>query len=639
MFKFGKYLLSQYATEKGLQLHPLTLHFSGIHQHLEPLFQKDYFLNYLKLFRACHLFSIMFYGIFALVDYMVFPQQAGMLLLLRFGVVIPVFFLGYGVTYTAVYQHIWKFLNNFYIVLTGGSFLVMMVLCPPPLSYAYYVGVIICMFFGYTFIRSHLLFAATAGAILVAGYVVAANIINLSAQIFIVQFSFLVTANLLGMLICCSAEISARKDFFLRYLLEEEQARVEDSNANLERIVAERTSALSEINLQLKQEIEERKELETRLVQSQKMEAIGTLAGGIAHDFNNILTAIIGYADLARESCSPEMSDVRDDLDRVMTGANRAKELVKQILTFSRRGEKELKPVRFQSIVKEALKLLRSSIPATIEITSEIDQECPMILADPTELHQVVMNLCTNAYQAMKNAVGGKLHIVLRPYDERGGNTASRTVLLSVRDNGTGMSEEIQKRIFEPYFTSKAVGEGTGLGLAVVHGIVKACGGSIVVQSEVGKGSVFDLYFPVAVTRNSALNGQTQLAGELLRGEEVIMLVDDDPAIADVTRRALQKFGYTIQMYTDSEGALAAFEKHPDVYDLLLTDMTMPKLTGVDLCNRMRALRPDLPVVLCTGYSDAIDEDSARKIGITSFLVKPVMRTELLLTIKKELNH
>lgn len=635
--------VSQYTAEKGLNLHPVTLQFSGKRAALEELFQEDYYNNYLGLFRICHLFSIFFYGCFALVDITVFQDQTDVLLFIRFGVVVPVFLIGYLFTYHRLYRRLWKVLNNLYIVLTGAGFLAMVAYCPPPLNYTYYVGVIVCLFFGYTFIRSHLIYASAAGLVLVLGYVVTAIMAGISDHHFIIQLSFLLTANFLGMLICCSAEISARKDFYLRYLLQEERKRVEEINSRLEQLVAERTDKLSESNRQLTREMEERKKLESRLVQSQKMEAIGTLAGGIAHDFNNILTAIIGYTDLARESCEPGMSEVRDDLDKVLAGANRARELVKQILTFSRRGEKELKPVRFQIIVKEALKLLRSTIPATIEISSEIEADCPQILADPTELHQVVMNLCTNAYQAMKEC-GGKLHIILRRHaltdDVLSDNSPENRsyILFSVQDTGVGMSRDVIDRIFEPYFTSKALGEGTGLGLAVVHGIVQACEGKITVESEPGKGSVFNLYFPQAPANGSRHSVNTDSTRDLLGGSESILLVDDDPAIADVTCRSLEKYGYNVTPFTSSSDAFDNFQEDPLQYDLLLTDMTMPEMTGVELAVKLKNIRPGFPVVLCTGYSDVVDEDSAGEMGIDFYLTKPVIRMEMLLTIRKALD-
>ncbi len=438
------------------------------------------------------------------------------------------------------------------------------------------------------------------------------------------------------MLICYSSEISARNDFYLRYLLERERANVEEINKNLEMIVDERTEKLSNSVKQLRNEQSERKNLESRLLQSQKMEAIGTLAGGIAHDFNNILSAIIGYSELAKSQLSEGQTEIQEDILKVLTAANKAKELVSQILTFSRKSDKELIPFRFQSIIKEAIKLLRSTIPSTIEIKRDIDEKCAPVLADPTELHQVVMNICTNAYHAMR-AEGGLLTIRLKPFSSGDGYSVENQVHLSVSDTGHGMSKEVLEWIFEPYFTMKDLGKGTGLGLAVVHGIVSSYGGSIQVRSEVGEGTIFDVYLPESETPSSS-PGRENVSMQEIRGDERILFVDDDQAIADVNSRALKSFGYLVTTKTSSVEAFELFKKTPDKFDLLITDMTMPQMTGAELAAGVLSLHPGFPVILCTGYSDIIDENMAANIGVRKFLSKPVTNRQLALAIRFELD-
>jgi PAS domain S-box-containing protein len=374
---------------------------------------------------------------------------------------------------------------------------------------------------------------------------------------------------------------------------------------------------------------EERENLQVQLIQAQKMEAIGTLAGGIAHDFNNILGAILGYAEMLREECDPESLNA-EDLDEIIHAGNRAKELIKQILAFSRRAKTEKIPMQPSVIVKETIKLLRSSLPATIEIEQDIDPDTGVIVADPTQIHQVVMNLCTNAYQAMEEK-GGTLSITL-------GNTflsqsevdprlrEGEFVRLSVRDTGPGIPPAIQKRIFDPYFTTKEVGKGTGIGLSVVHGIVKSCDGYILCRSSLGKGTIFDIYLPTIVEEMPAT---TEAAQPTPVGDEHILFVDDEKILADMARTMLEKLGYRVTVHTDSLEAFNTFVSGPADFDLVITDQTMPGITGMDLAGKLLEIRPDLPIILCTGYSTQVSEIKARRAGVRGFAMKPFAKKTL----------
>ena len=620
-----------------IQLNPFTLSFTGAQQFLEQRFRSDYFRKYLNHFRVCHFFSIFFFGAFAIVDWLLFPEQFQILLFIRFGIVIPIFLLGFLITFSNIYEKAWPVVNNFYVVLTGCGFFAVMLIAPHSAGFSYYFGAIICIFFGYTYIRSRFVMASIAGCILLLLYPVVVQYTDIPKTVVIVQSSFLFFGNLIGMLICYSTEVAARSDFYLRYLLEKERENVEEINKNLEQMVLERTEKLETSVEQLRTEQLERRNLESRLVQAQKMEAIGTLAGGIAHDFNNILSAIIGYSELARIRLKGRDREIKNDLSKVLEAAERAKQLVCQILAFSRKSDKNLKPLRVQSILKEAIKLLRSTIPSTIEIKLVVDENCPPILADPTELHQIVMNLCTNAYHAMQEK-GGMLTIQLRSFSTRKNMLMEQYVHLSISDTGCGIPDGAIDRIFEPYFTLKEIGKGTGLGLSVVHGIIKSYGGKIQVKSEVGEGTTFDIYLLQAEMVSEKLDEEYEVRSAI-QGHGRVLFVDDDEALADLNSRALKQFGYQVSAKTSSEDALASFKENPYGYDVLVTDMTMPAMTGMDLATEVLSIRPRFPIILCSGYSDIVDEDSAKNLGVQMFLTKPVTMHQLAQAIHSVLNE
>ena len=388
--------------------------------------------------------------------------------------------------------------------------------------------------------------------------------------------------------------------------------------------------------------ITEQKKYEERLRQAQKMEAVGTLAGGIAHDFNNILNAIIGYAELIR----PEVQGKAEDYtEEVLQAGRRAAGLVRQILTFSRQAEQEYQRFYIQFVLKEALKLLRPTLPATIEISQNIDKDCPEILADPTQVHQVIMNLCTNAYQAVGDK-GGRLDISLEQLTLGGGdlNLAGEMapgsyVVLTVSDTGCGMDRQTREKIFEPYFSTKKDQGGTGLGLAVVHGIITDCGGSIFVYSEPGRGTTFKVYLPaVGGGKRSQAEG-LQAAENIPEGTERLLIVDDEKALVDMQRIMLESLGYRVTGVVSSTEALAVFNAQPEDFDLLLTDLAMPELDGIELSRRVLERRPDLSVILVSGFGDAPKMEEARAAGIREYLRKPVAKMQLARAVRKVLDQ
>jgi PAS domain S-box-containing protein len=376
----------------------------------------------------------------------------------------------------------------------------------------------------------------------------------------------------------------------------------------------------------------ERREMEKRLQQSQKLESIGTLAGGIAHDFNNILSAILGYTQLALDEVEHD-KHLEDSLQEVQTAGNRARDLVKQILTISRHDYKEFKPIRIGPLTKEAFKMLRSTIPSTIQFNEHISQDDLVVNAEPTQIHQVIINLVTNARQAIGNEPG----LVEVDVDKVLFDTNISTIYpdlspgkyarITISDNGKGIANDVVEKIFEPYFTTKSLGEGSGLGLSVVEGIVKSHHGHITVHSEPGKGTRFRVYLPVLEDRSS-VEKQNMAKIPVQRGNEHILLVDDEVAIVRVQQRILESLGYQVSAYTSSKEAIEVFKATPDTFDIVITDMTMPIYTGIHLAEQIKTLRADIPVILCTGYSEQIQEKGQSQ-AIDGLLMKPIPKEKI----------
>lgn len=379
-------------------------------------------------------------------------------------------------------------------------------------------------------------------------------------------------------------------------------------------------------------------EVEEQLRQAQKMEAIGTLAGGIAHDFNNILTAILGYSELCLMEIDAE-HPLKSKITAIAQSGERAKELVYQILAFSRSDEQVTIPVRMDLILKETLKLLRPAIPSSINIDLHINTKTS-VMGEPTRLHQIFMNLCTNAYQAV-DASDGVLKIDLKTVELAENSElplnlpAGTYVELSVRDNGCGMTEETILRIFDPYYTTKEKGKGTGMGLAVVHGIVTNHGGEIVVTSEPGVGSEFTIYLPAT---NVGGDDMKEIKMVLPVGDENILVVDDEIDIVKIEEEILKNQGYNIISTIDAEEALALFWADPEQFDLIITDMTMPKLTGLRLAEKIKEINPEMKVVICSGYNEHLTEKNCHEKGVDGYITKPISMEKLVQTVRRVLD-
>ena len=387
---------------------------------------------------------------------------------------------------------------------------------------------------------------------------------------------------------------------------------------------------------------QEKQRLEARLSQAQKIEALGTLAGGIAHDFNNILSAIIGYTDIALFDLPPS-SQARDSLNQVIAAGNRARQLIQQILSFSRSVQQDRRPLEITPIVKECLRFLRASIPTTISIDGDIPDKLGTLMADPTQIQQVLMNLGTNAAHAMQEK-GGVLTVNMARVEADPGLRDRFPELgpgpflrLMVSDTGHGMDRETLARIYEPFFSTKGPGEGTGMGLSVVHGIVKSHGGAITVYSEPGQGTSFQLYFPI-IDESSRIES-VKKESPLPRGDERILLVDDEADLANIGRQMLERLGYLVTSSTSSREALELFRAHPEDFDLVVTDQTMPDMTGMDLARKLVSVRPDIPIIICTGFSLQVSDEIAKEAGLKRFLIKPLSMADTARVVRSVLDE
>ncbi len=432
-------------------------------------------------------------------------------------------------------------------------------------------------------------------------------------------------------------------DQISRQVAELRQARDE-----MECRVKHRTAELADANRELAAEIAEHRrtekslhESQAQLQQARKMESIGTLTGGIAHDFNNILNIILGNAELALYDIAKDHPANRQ-LEEIRAAGLRAAAIVKQLLSFSRRTEQALKPTELIAVVNESLEFLRSTLPTTIELRRHITADRTVISADPVQINQIMINLCINASHAMEQS-GGLLDIGMSNLTLDATTAANYAdispgdyLCLSVSDTGDGIAPDIIDRIYDPYFTTKEIGKGSGMGLAVVHGIVKNHHGAITVESRPGKGAIFKLLFPL-IAEDPAIDAVDAVGA--VGGRETILFVDDEPSILDMSRQMLARLGYAVDAQANPMDALAQFRSAPGRYDLVITDMTMPGMTGTVFAEKLKAIRPDLPIVISTGHSSLIDEHKARELGIDAFIMKPMVTDDIGQIIRKVLDN
>ena len=635
-------------SQESFSINYLTLDFTGNLTPYEKDYEEDYFKMSLNPFRFSLILSMVFYGAFAFLDAVAVPALKGAFWFIRFGIVFPVLVAVFIFSYSKVFKKYMQFTISCIMFITGFGIIIMIIYAAKVQNYSYYAGLILIFIFGYTFIRARFIYASIAGWTIVVLYEISAIWLSHTPFTILVNNNyFFISANIIGMFISYFLELSTRKEFYMRILLEQEKENVKTANNALEKRVDERTHQLSDANQDLKKEIEirqkferERAELEKQLFQLQKMETIGTLAGGIAHDFNNILTPILGYTDMALEELPPE-SNLRFDIEQINNAAHRGKDLVQQVLTFSRELDFENKPIQLQPIVTEALNLIKAAFPPGVVINRHFDEGIGTVLADPTHIHQIVMNLCTNANHAMMKT-GGILDVKLDAVsiDQKSAEKIPNLkkgeyIRLTISDTGHGMDIKTKERIFEPFFTRKEVGSGSGLGLSVVHGIINNYGGAIVVDSSPGKGTTFMIYLP---KYGSDTLESDKSSTKPLKGVEHILFVDDEPEITFMGKKMLENLGYKVSITSDSLTALDEFKKDPDKYSLLVTDQSMPNITGTELAVMMKEIRPKLRVIVITGYADNLSEEVLTQSGISEVILKPMILDDFSKIIRRVLD-
>ncbi len=621
-----------------ITLNPVTLAFTGESAQLEKPFLDQYAENSLQQMRFALGLGIALYAMFGVLDYIIVPEWMVHFWLVRYAIVCPSLAVVISLSFMPWFKKIMQAALSLLILVGGGGIIYMTMVGPPSINRTYYSGLMLVLMLSYTFVRARFLWASLAGCTVTLAYLIGSIYSGkLPSNIVVNNNYFCMAANFMGMLVSYSLEFYARKDYYMSHLLEIEHQKAEFANQRLEQTVQKRTAMLAQANEELRLEIEvheqldhEKKQLEHQLRQAQKMEAIGTLAGGIAHDFNNILAAIMGHTELALMQMD-QKENAQKYLSEVLNASDRAKELVAQILSFSRHGDQELKPIQIGSIIKEALRLIRSTLPTTIRIKKWIDNPTSIVVGNPTQIHQIMMNLCTNAAHAMKKS-GGTLSVKLLSMDIPGkgekrppavpANLApGQYVQLIIADSGHGIAPHLLTRIFDPYFTTKEKDVGTGLGLAVVQGIVQNHGGHIEVESDIGKGTTFFIYLPRV---ESEITPELTALRSIPTGDENILFVDDDPTLAELGGKLLTTLGYRVITEVDPKKALQHCLDRPGFFDIVITDLIMPGLTGDVLATEILKHQPDKPIIACTGFSERLDEKEILASGIRGVLHKPM---------------
>lgn len=640
-------------TNLPMDVHPLTLTFRGRCAALEAPFTKDLVQNGLHQIRVTLILGFLFYAVFGILDAVIAPDLKVQLWFVRFGIVCPVIVITLAFSYNRfAIQHLQTILMTAALI-AGLGIIAMTYIGNTLVASTYHSGLMLILMFIYSFVWARFVWSTLCGGLLVFLYIVATLIkAQLPAELMFNNILFCAAANLIGMAVCYAFEFYNRRDFYMRHILGEQRKEVEAAKQILEDRVAERTRMLALTNEELRREIGahqmlswEKHVLEGQLRQAQKMEAIGTLAGGIAHDFNNILAAILGHTELALMQLDSKKA-AQTSLSEVINASIRAKDLVGQILSFSRQSESELRPLQISTIVKEAMRLLQATLPASITINQKIHATQSIVVADATQIHQIVINLCTNAAHAMQSE-GGELTVTLdeveieQPLSNADSSDPSPLVsgpyvCLSIQDTGHGIPEDLVERIFDPYFTTKSKGVGTGLGLAVVRGIVQNHSGVIEVNSTPGQKTVFKVYLP----RSDGFDIQnTQQLNFLSKGNEKIMLVEDDEGLVELGAKLLTTLGYRVTAYTLPEKALEAFEQDPNRFDIVITDMIMPKLSGEQLVQKLFEIRTDIPIIVYTGFSNTISLARLKQLGVNAVLRKPITVNSLSQTIRRVLTE
>ncbi len=613
----------------------------------EKRFHESYRESSLFQIRLAMVAGFMLYALFGFLDAALVPEQKQILWFIRYAIVCPLIAGLFLFSFTNVFKRCLQASINIMIIVAGMGIIVMIAVAPPPANYSYYAGLILVFMYIYTFIKSRFIWATITGWIIVILYEFTAIwILPTPIPILINNNFFFISANLTGMFACYFIEYSARRDFFLVQQLDTEREKVKNANVNLEKRVEERTAALKKSLVKLELEISERiktedekKELENDLKQSEKMRALGQLAGGIAHDFNNILAGIVGSVQVL--SLKPDdIEKVKKYSNSIYDMAMEAADLNKNLLAFSRKGKIQSISVDVHDCISKTLSILRHAIDKRIGLHKDLKAQNRRITGDPSQISNALLNLGLNARDAMPD--GGKLEILTNNlvlnekfcresvFEIEPGDF----IEVCIRDNGIGMTKETIRKIYEPFFTTKGIGKGTGLGLAAVYGIIKDHIGAIQVLSEPGKGSVFKIYLPNEKTVDVHTSEDSEIFSQ---GEGVILLIDDEYIIRETNREMLEDLGYTVILAQDGEEGVEKFMENADSVDLVLLDMVMPKKNGYDTFKAMRAINPMLKVVVMSGFFRSEGVNELIQEGACDFLQKPVQFEKLVKTLEEHL--
>ena len=624
-----------------MNLDPITLAFPG---DLEASFLEDYYNKSLKLVRISLLAGIFLYGLFGILDASLLPEYKKRLLVMRFAIVVPYLAGVILFSYSSYFKKNFQFSVSTAMVVSGLGIIVMISIAPAPVSYTYYAGLILVFIWGYSFTRLRFVSATVAGWIIVIFYEITAIYIKgTPSNVLLSNNFFFISANIIGMFVCYSIEYYARANFFITYLLENEQEKIKAANRRLEDVVQSRTEQLLQINKNLRQEVEKsrrleekRSELEIQLQRSQKLEAIGTLAGGVAHDFNNLLMGIQGNTSIVLSRLDPDDRNYKKLLT-AQSYIKKSADLARQLLGFARGGKYEVETADLNKLIGKNAKMFGRT-RKEITIYSHYQEDAWMVDVDRGQIDQVLLNLFVNAAQAMPK--GGNLYIRTENIHYKANSTiphglkAGRYLKTSVTDTGIGMDKETQHKAFDPFFTTKEMGRGTGLGLASAYGIIKSHGGIIEITSEKDKGSTFDIYLPATKKERKT---KKEIKEPALTGNEKILLVDDEEMIISEVSGMLNALGYHVRSAKSGQEAVRVLAKNRDEIDMVILDMVMPQMNGSQTYDRLKKVNPDVKVLLASGYSI---NGSAREIlerGCNGFIQKPFDLLQLSQKVRKVL--
>jgi signal transduction histidine kinase/ActR/RegA family two-component response regulator len=634
-----------------LGVDPFTLSFRGDLEHLEGDFHRNYFESNLRHLRRCHLVSILFYGLTGFLENILFPEAISALWTVRYGFVTPLFIIGLGFTYTNFYKKYWYLIHAGYLLATGGAFVMIIILGPKPEAYAYYVGIIISAFFGYALIRERFVHASLCGCSMMIFYLWASiYIIETPADILLHNSFYICVANFLGMIICYHIEYTARWDFILVHLYQEEREKVAAVNQELEKRVKDRTLDLTESNTRLREEIKahqkaekQKEELEGHLQRAQKMESLGTLAGGVAHDLNNILSGVVSYPELLL-SDMPEKTPFRDALLLIKKSGEKAAAIVQDLLTLARRGVAISTVVNLNGISEDYFRspefLKLKTYHPEVECKVELKDGPHNNLGSPVHLSKTIMNLISNAAEAMPD--GGTITVssenttIDKPIKGYTDIKKGRYTLITVSDTGVGIAPEEIERIFEPFYTKKVMGRsGTGLGMAVVWGTVHDHNGYIDIKSTPGEGTTFHLYFP---STDEPLQTEIEhISMDRYKGNgESILVVDDVEEQRNIADKILTKLGYSVASSASGEEAVEYMQNQSA--DLVILDMIMdPGMDGLETYRRIIEHHPDQKSIIASGYSETGRVEEIQRLGAGEYIRKPYSIEKIGLAVKKAL--